>query len=306
MKTITPDRTNVEILEDTYYEISEFMDYFCPIFNQQVLGEKRQRPYSRLMIDEIMTILVAYQIIGGQNFKQFYKDIILQFHCSEFPNWVSYEHFINLVPIAITPLAAYLKFRMEMSEATQIYVVDSTPLRVCNNIRIKQHRTFSELSERGKSSMGWYYGFKLHLIINHLGQLMAVHISAGNFDDRKALKKMFRELKGKIFGDKGYISHKLFEELFEQGLELITTLRKNMKFKNRSTIDKILLRKRAVIESVNDLMKNYFQIEHSRHRSVPGFVLNALAALIAYSFYPTKPHMRNVEYERGKQIVLVG
>lgn len=305
METISPYQSNVEILEDVYYEISEFMKFFAPVFGQGLIGKKRQRPFSRLSIEEIMTILVTYQIIGGQNFKQFDKDVILQFHKGEFPNWVSYEHFVNLAPIAITPLTAFLKFRMEMSQSTQIYVVDSTPLRVCENIRIPRHRTFVELAKRGKTSMGWFYGFKLHLVINHLGQLMAVHISAGNLDDRKALKKMMAKLKGKIFADKGYISQPLFEELFEQGLELITTLKKNMKAKYRSTFDKILLRKRAVIESVNDLIKNFFQIEHSRHRSVVGFMLNTLAALVAYSFYPKKPHMRNVELDKGLQIILM-
>ena len=124
---------------------------------------------------------------------------------------------------------------------------------------------------------------------------MAIYLSPGNLDDRKGLKKMVHTLTGKLFGDKGYLSAQLFEELFSKGLELITTIRKNMKKPARSIVDSILLRKRAVIETTNDLLKNSLNIEHSRHRSLDGFLNNTFGALIAYSFLPKKPHMRGVD-----------
>ncbi|GBC63467.1 IS982 family transposase [Desulfonema ishimotonii] len=128
---------------------------------------------------------------------------------------------------------------------------------------------------------------------------MAVHITSGNTDGRKPVRQLVKHLKGKLFGDKGYISKKLAEDLAEQGLQLITTLKKNMKKRDISLLDRILLRKRAVIETANDLLKNFFQIEHSRHRSASGFVANLFSALVAYSFYPKKPEMRGINLQKA-------
>ena len=293
MKIIDNNQDNVTLLTELFGEVSEFMKTFKSVFEKYLIGEKRQRPFCRPDICEIMTILIAFQIIGGQNFKQYYKDIILQFHRKEFPDWVSYQRFAEIAPIALIPLSVFLKFRIEMSEKTGLYVIDSTPLCVCENIRIPGHKVFKELAERGKTSIGWFYGFRLHLVINHLGELMAMHITAGNIDDRKPVSKMVKTLRGKLLGDKGYIKKESVKELFEQNLEFITTIRKNMK-QNHSVFNRILLRKRSIIETANDLLKNYFQVEHSRHRSASGFMNNVLAALIAYTFYPTKPEMRGI------------
>ncbi len=298
MKIINCDQDNVTLLTELFFEIWEFYKTFEPVFRQRLIGERRQRPFCRLDICEIMTILIAFQMIGGQNFKQFYKDVILQFHRKEFPNLVSYQRFVEVAPAAVTVLAIFLKFRLEMSEKTGLYAVDSSPLCVCKNIRIPRHKVFKELARRGKTSIGWFYGFKLHLVINHLGELMAVHITAGNIDDRKPVSKMVKALKGKLLGDKGYIKKVLVKELSEHGLEFITTIKKNMK-QNLSVFDRILLRKRAIIETANDLLKNYFQAEHSRHRSAAGFMNNVLSALTAYTFYPNKPEMRGLAIQHA-------
>lgn len=292
---LDPAHENARLLTEIYVEVSEFMTSFNPIINKHLIGEKRQRAFCRLSVCEIMTILVAYQFIGAENFKQFYKDIIWQYHRKEFPNLVSYNRFIEVAAIAVVPLLMFLKFRLEMSQHTEIYVVDSTPIRVCHNLRIKRHKVFKALAERGKTSTGWFYGFKLHLVINHLGELMAVHISAGNLDDRKAVKALVKELKGKLIGDKGYISKKLVEDLLKQNLKLITTIKKKMKNLPIPFMERLLLRKRAVVETVNDMLKNYFEVEHSRHRSIVGFMNNILSSLVAYTYYPTKPRMRGVD-----------
>jgi len=293
MKIIDNNQDNVTLLTELFVEICGFMKISEPVFRQHLIGEKRQRPFCRPDISGIMTILIAFQMIGGQNFRQFYKDIILQFHRKEFPDPVSYQRFAEVAPMAVTVSAIFLKFRIEMSEKTGLYVIDSSPLCVCENIRIPGHKVFREPAQRGKTSIGRFYGFRLHPVINHSGELTEVHITAGNIDDRKPVSKMVKILKGKLLGDKGYIRKELVKELFEHGLEFITTIKKNMKQKV-SAFNRILLRKRAIIETVNDLLKNYFQAEHSRHRSVSGFMNNVLSALIAYTFYPTKPEMRGL------------
>ena len=134
--------------------------------------------------------------------------------------------------------------------------------------------------------MKWYFGLKLHLIINDKGELLAVTLTPGNTDDRKPVPQMVKQLTGKLFGDKGYVSQKLFTTLYQQGLTLIAKRRKNMTNQFMSVLDKVLLRKRAIIESVNDQLKNICQIEHTRHRNPINFLANLLGGLIAYSYHP--------------------
>ena len=131
----------------------------------------------------------------------------------------------------------------------------------------------------------------MHLIINERGELLAFKLTPGNVDDRKPVPKMAQGLFGKLFGDRGYISQALFEQLYQQGLELVTRYKKNMKQKLVKLMDKILLRKRSLIETVNDQLKNILQIEHSRHRSIWNFLVNLLAGLVAYTYLPTKPSL---------------
>jgi hypothetical protein len=181
--------------------------------------------------------------------------------------------------------------------------VDSTPLVVCHNRRIKRHKVFDGLAERGKTSMGWFFGFKLHLIINDRGEILAVHLTPGNVDDRAPVPLMTKDLFGKLFADKGYISQKLFEQLFPQGVHLITGIRKNMKNRLMPLQDKLLLRKRSIIETINDQLKNISQIEHTRHRSFYNFMVNLLAGLVAYCHQPKKPNL-NLEPQRAALLPL--
>ena len=178
-----------------------------------------------------------------------------------------------------------------MRRCTGISFVDSTALRVCRNQRIHLHRVFRGLAQRGQCSMGWFYGFKLHLVCNEKGELLSFMLTPGNIDDRDPLKNsaFLENISGKLVWDKGYISKGLFEKLFVDGIQLLTKVRSNMKGALMTVADKILLRKRAIIECVNDELKNMAQIEHSRHRSVANFAVNLVAALSAYCFFPKKP-----------------
>jgi hypothetical protein len=182
-----------------------------------------------------------------------------------------------------------------LGDCTGIRFIDSTPLRVCDNRRIHQHKTFKGIAQRGQCSLDWFYGFKLHIICNDMGQLLDVHFTPANVDDRKSLKSnsFINKLWGKLFGDKGYISKALFTKLFGKGIHLITKLKRNMKSTSLTPImDAILLRKRAIAETIIDQLKNICQIEHSRHRSPINFVNNLFAALIAYNFNDKKPSLK--------------
>jgi hypothetical protein len=177
---------------------------------------------------------------------------------------------------------------------TGITFVDSTSIRVCHNKRIRRNRVFEGIARTGKNTMGWFYGFKLHLVCNDKGELLSFCLTPGNVDDRdpQTLKTLTKKLFGKLFGDKGYIPASLFETLFNNGVHLVTGIRSNMKNRLMSFYDRIMLRKRSVIETMNDELKNICEVEHTRHRAIHNSVMNLIAALAAYCFFDKKPAIR--------------
>lgn len=221
-----------------------------------------------------------------------------------FPKVVSYNRFVELEKEVAVPSALFIK-KVLLGKCTGISFVDSTPLRVCRNRRFLIHKTFKGTAQKGKCSMGWFFGFKLHLICNERGELLNFMITPGNVDDRKPLeyKSLMDFIYGKPVGDKGYIGKNLFERLFVDGIQLITKLKSNMKGALMSLSDKLLLRKRAIIETVNDELKNIAQAEHSRHRSFDNFIVNLLGAIAAYCSFPKKPCI-NVKRTIDTQLAL--
>jgi hypothetical protein len=202
---------------------------------------------------------------------------------------VSYSRFVEFIPSALLPLCAYLRLAC-FGNCTGISFIDSTSLDVCLNQRISSHKVFAGLAQRGKTSAGWFFGFKLHLVFNDRGEILNVTLTPGNVDDRKPVPYLVQKLFGKLFGDRGYLSQPLFEELYQIfGIQLITKIKANMK--NRLVVfsDNLLLRKLAIVETITDQLKNISQIEHSRHRSVTNFLINAPCRLIAYAHQPVKP-----------------
>ncbi|MDE6780472.1 MAG: IS982 family transposase [Ruminococcus sp.] len=191
---------------------------------------------------------------------------------------------------ALVPLILYT-IKARFSKCSGISFVDSTPLKVCDNHRIHNHRVFSEYAKTEKSSMGWFYGFKPHLIINDEGEILSFCLTSDNVNDRNeaVMDSLTKEIFGKLFADRGYISQKLFEKLLKKDITIVTRAKKNMKNKLMDLYDRLMLRKRAVIESVNDFLKNICDTEHSRHRSITNFLVNLVSALAAYSFLPKKP-----------------
>lgn len=249
-------------------------------------GKQRMRK-GQLHPSEVMTILIHFHQSHYRTFKAYYTEHV-QVHLSrEFPHLVSYQRFVALIPSVQIPLLAYLQSRY--GHGTGISFIDSTSLEVCNPKRISSHRVFAVDAARGKTSMGWFYGFKLHLAVNDSGELLACCLTPGNVDDRAPVPQLVKGLRGKLFGDKGYLSAPLTKLLFEQGLHLMTRLRKNMKNHLMHLSDKLLLRKRVIIEAIIDQLKNISQIEHSRHRSPLNFVVHLVAGLIAYSHQDKKP-----------------
>ncbi len=278
-------------LEDLFCDVDDFCRVFLPAWHRQLLtdGTRQRRRASRLTLSEIMTILVYFHQARYRNFKAFYL-LHLCRHCrGEFPNLLSYNRFVALIPTALMPMRIYWNPRR--GEDTGIAFVDATSLVVRHNRRIHSHKVFKTVARRGKTSMGWFHGCKLHLVVNERGELLAFRITPGHVDDRQPVPELTQGLTGKLIGDRGYISHQLFHVLWERGLRLITKIRKNMHNKLMPMVDKLLLRKRAIIETINDQIKNIQQIEHTRHRSVVNAMINVLAALVAYTYQPRKPSL---------------
>jgi len=277
-------------------EIFYLIDEFCIEFDQSIkkhtLGNKPKRK-PRMSCSEVITIMVMFHTGGFRNMKHFYLFYIQKHKSDLFPDTVSYNRFVELMQGATLPMSIFLKTCC-MGNGTGISFIDSTPIRVCKNKRISRNKVFEGLAQLGKSTMGYFFGFKLHIVINDKGELLNFVITPGNTDDREPLKNpsFIKALKGKLYADKGYISKEITRVLFLDGLHLITSIRNNMKNTLMELKDKILLRKRSVIETVNDELKNICQVEHSRHRSFGNFLTNMISGLIAYSFLPKKPAIK--------------
>jgi len=274
-----------------FADLDDFCQSFEPTFNTKQLasGTVQRHRKATLVLSEVMTIIVWFQQSGYRTFKDFYHKEVCQHLCDEFPHLVSYNRFVELMPAALIPLCFYLQTRK--GQTVGVAFIDSLPIAVCHNRRIPSHKVFAQVAERGKSSVDWFYGFKLHLIVNDQGELLAFHLTPGNVDDRKPVPKLAQGLYGKLFGDRGYISQTLQDVLNAQGLQLITKIKKNMKNRLLSVWDQLLLRKRALIETINDQLKNICQIEHTRHRSLVNFLVNVIAALIAYTYKEKLPSL---------------
>lgn len=279
-------------ITDIFYLVDEFCLEFEQSIQKHLLGNKPKRK-PRMSCSEVITIMVMFHSGGFRNMKHFYIHYVQKHMKGSFPETVSYNRFLELMQSATLPMSLFLKTCC-MGEGTGISFIDSTPIRVCKNKRIKRNKVFEGLAKVGKSTMGYFFGFKLHIVINDKGELLNFVITPGNTDDREPLKNksFIKALKGKLYADKGYISQKIAQVLFMDGLHLITSIRNNMKNTLMELKDKIMLRKRSVIETVNDELKNICQIEHSRHRSFTNFVTNLIAGLIAYSFFPKKPAIK--------------
>jgi Transposase DDE domain len=277
---------------DLFCSVDDFWQEFAPAWQRALLaaGSRRRQRAGVLHPSEIMTIVIRFHQSHYRTFKAFYTEHVQQHLHGEFPALVSYSRFVELMPSVLVPLTAYL--HTQLGACTGLSFIDSTKLVVCHNARIQRHRVFAGRAQRGQTSTGWFFGFKLHLVVNDRGEVVAFCLTPGNVDDRKPVPKLARRLFGKLFGDKGYVSQPLAEHLFvEQGLRLITRLRKNMHNRLLDWSDKLFLRKRAIIETIHDQLKNISQIEHSRHRSPLNFLVNLVAGLVAYCHQPKKPSL---------------
>jgi len=283
------------ILTQIFYDVDNFCEDFKKHLDSHSISTNvsslLKRSNGKISLSEIMTILIYFHHSGYRTFKKYYKE------CGElngaFNGFLSYNRFVELIPQALVPLTMFMNLCCK-NKCSGIGFIDSTKLQVCHNLRINRNKVFAGIAARGKTSTGWFYGFKLHLVINECGEIVSFMLTPGNVADNNAsvVKKLVKKCFGKLWGDRGYISKKLFEDLFKNGIKLITKLKKKMKNKIMELEDRLGLSKRGIIESVNGILKETCQIEHSRHRSPTNFIVNLISGLVAYSFLQKKPSLK--------------
>jgi len=276
-----------------FCSISDFWIKFEPEWNAYLISQNKRSPrrVRSLCPSEVMTIVILFHLIGYRNFKQFYLGYVIPHLSLYFPGLPSYNRFVEIKKEIVFPLYCFLS--SHFCQATGVSFIDSTTLTVCHNRRIHSHKVFKKIARRGHSSTGWFFGFKLHVIVSDQGGLLAFALTPGNVNDRVPVTNLVEgKVQGKLFADKGYLSQKLFNELLEKGVQLVTKIKKNMKNRLMSVYDKVMLRKRALIETIFDQLKNISQIEHSRHRSPTNFLVNLIAGLTAYSLQEKKPSIK--------------
>ena len=278
-----------------FCQVDDFWKQFQVVWQQSLLEEglvKRHKACT-LSMSEIMTIVIMFHFSRYRCFKDYYERLVMKGYRKYFPSLVSYNRFTELMQSCAVPLGVFMTSQ-RLSQTQGIAFVDSTKLEVCENTRIAQHLVFADIAQRSKTSTGWFYGFKLHLVINHIGEILSFCITTGNTDDRNAavIDQLTKGLWGKLYGDRGYISEPLRVKLKEKGIDLVTKIKSNMKNKLMPLLDKLMLRKRALIESVYDFLKNTCQIHHTRHRCKNNWFVNLVSGLVAYSYLPKKPALK--------------
>lgn len=270
--------------------IQDFLSNICDNPNLENMKKKSTRT-TNLTMSELMTIFLLHFKFGASNFKSFYN-MTYQSLKYYFPNLISYDRLISLKKRMFKYLKILISYIISLSEKTGKFYIDSTHLKVCENKRIHENKNFNGVARRGKTSVGWFYGLKLHLLINEKGEIVNFMFTPGNIDDREPVENLVKHLFGLLFGDKGYISGDLSTELIEKGLKLVTGIKNNMKNKFMILEEKILLRKRSVIESVFNVMKNHIGVNLSRSRSIWNASVDLLLMLITYCLRKNKPAIR--------------
>jgi hypothetical protein len=287
MATIVDTNKLIEI----YVNCDDFLKDFLKSYSQnQLTNKKAVTREPDLTASELMSICVYYHLTGYKCFQYYYTEFVSKHLKSYFPKLVSYDRFVSLMPRVMPLFMIYLN-TYRVGEETGIYYADSKKLPVCDNRRINQHKVFKGIANRGKSSTGWFYGFKVFIVVNQYGQLMKCALTKASKADNNMewMKTFFNGFKGLMFTDKGFLSSKAFDFLYTKGLKLITGIRAKMKNKFVNMHEKLLHKKRGMIEAVNDILMTVCDIDHTRHRSPFNFMVNLLSGLVSYTFFDKVP-----------------
>lgn len=278
-------------LIEIFCDCDDFCNAMSKIQNKLQIGSGRKPTRTpSITLSESMCILIVYHHSGIKCFQYFYQRMVEKQMRSYFPKAPSYTRFVELIPRSAIAMFLFVNL-FRRGTTTGCYFADSKKLPVCDNLRIRSNHVFAGVAGRSKSSTGWFYGLKLFLVINQFGQVMNGWVTPANIADNNfsMMKRIFQSLKGFVFADKGFISQHAFEHFYHLGLKIVTTIRSNMKNKLMPLFEKLLRKKRGIIESVNDLLMTLCDIDHTRHRSPVNALTHILSGVAAYTYLDKLP-----------------
>jgi len=283
------------MITEIYVEVDDIIKE-----NQEIILESmrhmkligRNYPTS-LTLSEVVTIQIYYHYSGYKCFKSYYLNHVCYELKRDFPDLVSYQQFVKLIPRALVALLVVLKEQMKQSRRSGIYYGDSYPIPACHPKRVHQHKTMKGMASWGKTSVGWFYGLKCHIVVNQFGELVNCTLTTGSTADNnlRVLFRLTNDLMGYFFGDKGYLLNEDKRIFLEKDglLKFRTKVRKNMEKQQLELEPKLWLKKRGIVESVIDIHKEHMDVAHTRHRSPTNALVNIFAGLVAYNFRQRKP-----------------
>ena len=276
------------IVDDLFLAIEDFFPKSIPWMNKNT-NRGRSSIWGPT---EVVTLSILEFLNNSSEIKAFFRLAKPQLE-DVFKSWISYDRYVQLRNMYAPYAAVFLYWLMEPLKKAGVFFVDSTPLEVCHIRRASTHKVMVDFAKKSKTTKGWFFGLKLHLVINSKKEIVALHITPGNVDDREPLMKLFRNLKGMAVGDAGYLSKKWLKFFKKLGLHFFTGVRKNMK-KVITGPQHLLLKSRQHIESVFSILKTRYKIVRSLPRSVMGHMANYLYGLLAYCLKDTAKYYRPI------------
>ncbi len=296
--------TNIMLTPAQITEIFCLVDDFCLQIDDFISQDRfsmdfielESVDYSKFSMcpSEIITLLICYQHSGFRSLKTFYLDFAIPYLSSYFPGLPSCSRFVELQAMCLFHNFLFTKFCCP-GKCDGISFIDSFKLAICHNKRIHQNKVFAHTAQRGHTSMGFFFGFKGHIVVNSNCEIIDFQLTKGNVadNDENLLHSLCRNVYGKVYGDKGYILNpEKFESLLNKGIQIVSKIRNNMKNRLMDLNDKFMLKRRSIVETVIDQLKNICHIEHTRHRSPINFFNNFLSVIAAYCFKSEKPKLR--------------
>lgn len=272
-----------------------FAKLFFPQWNQFLINSGNpisRGPKCGLEECEIITIILLYHCSRFKDFKNFYNGILKKILLSYFPQAPSYQRFIELTRKAGAPLLMFINAKS--GNKPGIYYIDSTSIPVCHSKRAKRNKVFKDIAAHGKTSIGWFFGLKIHFVFNHLNEIIAVRITPGNVSDTAPVDSITKDLIGKLFGDKGYLGKQLTHKLLERGLTLMTKVLSNMTRLPMDIADRLLLNCRNMAETIIGHIKEFSSLNVPKHRSVINAMVHICASIAAYQIAPLEPKNKNL------------
>lgn len=278
-----------DILIAIYYFTDTFIKGLISNIKHALEKPSRKRPPTKkrkLSAAEVVSLCMFRFYTGHKTWKEFYRHLTT-YHKKDFPLLPSYGNFIEAVNqlsfLGMILLESFMEVFRNIPGVNKITFVDSTALRVCGNKRIFTHEVCKGIANRGMSSMGWFYGFKLHIICNELMQILDYRITSGNTDDRDGLAMIWNHIFGIIVADAGYLGKNWQEEARKCGKHLFAAVRANMK-KLMTQAQHQLLKMRQCVETVFSVLKHRMGLETSLPRSPLGHFSHYIWCITSYQF----------------------